>query len=220
MGSPRSGLLLDLRSAGIAEPQQLRGLVEGLADGVVERGAEPHIVADAAHGDDLGVAAGGEEQAIGKRRGVGQPRGQRMRFEMVDRDQRLVADQRDRLGGGQADDHAADQAGPGGGGNAVDLVEAVAGLAHRLGDDVVEHLDMGARGDLRHHAAECGVLVTWLSTILDRIRAAAVVVALDHRGGGLVAGRLDAEHNHCFLIAVIPGRERSERTRNPELTLD
>ena len=83
-------LLLDLRPARIAETEQLRGLVEGFADGVVERGAEPHVIADAAHGDDLGVAAGGEEQAIRKRRGVGQPRGQRMRFEMIDRDQRLV----------------------------------------------------------------------------------------------------------------------------------
>ena len=50
----------------------------------------PHIVADAAHRDDLGVAAGGEEQAIGKRRGVGQPRGERVGFEMIDRDQRLA----------------------------------------------------------------------------------------------------------------------------------
>ena len=83
--------LLDLRAARIAEAEQLRGLVEGLADGVVHGGAEPHVVADAAHGDDLGVAAGGEEQAIGKRRAVGQPRGQRMRFQMIDRDQRLAA---------------------------------------------------------------------------------------------------------------------------------
>ena len=78
------------RAAGIAKAEQLRGLVEGLADRVVDRGAEPHIIADAAHRDDLGVAAGGEKQAIGKRDVVGQPRGQRMRFEMVDRDQRLV----------------------------------------------------------------------------------------------------------------------------------
>ena len=60
--------LLDLRSAGIAEAQQLRGLVEGLADGVVDGGAEQRVIADATHRHDLGVAAGGEEQAIGKRR--------------------------------------------------------------------------------------------------------------------------------------------------------
>ena len=85
------GLALDLRPAGIAEAEQLRGLVEGLADGVVARGAEPDIIADAAHRDDLGVAARGEEQAVGKRRAVGEPRGERMGFEMIDRDQRPFA---------------------------------------------------------------------------------------------------------------------------------
>ena len=124
VASPRSGFLLDLRAARIAEAEQLGGLVEGLADGVVHGGAEPHVIADAAHGDDLGVAAGGEEQAIRKRRVVGQPRGQRMRFQMIDRDQRLVLHQRDGLGGGQADDDAADQPGAGGGGDAVEVVKA------------------------------------------------------------------------------------------------
>ena len=57
------------------------------------------------------------------------------------------------------DDHAADQPGPGGGGDAVEAGEAAPGLLHRLGDDQVERLDMGARRDLRHHAAEGGVLV-------------------------------------------------------------
>ena len=52
-----------------------------------------------------------------------------MRFQMVDRDQRLALHQRDGLGGGQADDHAADQAGAGGGGDAVEPVEVAAGLA-------------------------------------------------------------------------------------------
>ena len=93
-------LLLDLRSAGIAQSEQLGGLVEGFADGIVDGGAEQRVIADAAHRHDLGVAAGGEEQAIGKRHGRRQPRGQRMRLEMVDRHQRLAADQRDCLGGG------------------------------------------------------------------------------------------------------------------------
>ena len=43
-----------------------------------------------------------------------------MRFEMIDRDQRLLAHQRDGLGGGEPDDHAADQAGAGRGRDAVE----------------------------------------------------------------------------------------------------
>ena len=108
---------LDLRSARIGQRQHLCDLVEGLAHGVVDGGAEPHIFADADHRDDLGVAAGGEEQAIGKRQRAGQPRRQRVGLEMVDRDQRRIVHHRDRLGGGEPDDHAADQAGAGGGGH-------------------------------------------------------------------------------------------------------
>ena len=59
-------LALDLRAARIAEPEQLRGLVERFADRIVDRGAEPHVLADIEHRDDLGVAARGEEQAVGK----------------------------------------------------------------------------------------------------------------------------------------------------------
>ena len=35
--------------------------------------------------------------------------------------------------------------------DAVERVIAAHGLAHRLGDDMVDRLDMGARRDLRHH---------------------------------------------------------------------
>ena len=192
---------LHLRPAGIGEAEQLRHLVEGLADGVVDGGAEPLVMADAEHRDDLGVAAGGEEQAIGKRRGVGEPRGQRVRLEMVDRHQRLAGDQRDRLGGGQPHDHAADQAGPGGGGDAVEIGEAHARLLHRLRDDQVERLDVGARGDLRHHAAERRVLLDLRQHDVGADAAGPGHRPLDHRRRGLVAGRLDAEHDHRGFIS-------------------
>jgi hypothetical protein len=104
------------------------------------------------------MATGGEEQAIGERRGVGEPRRQRVRFEMVHRHQRLLVDQRDGLGGGEPDDHAADQAGAGRGRDPVEGLKWKLGLAHCLGNDVVERLDRGARGDLRHDAAEHRVL--------------------------------------------------------------
>ena len=37
----------DLRPAGIGQAEHLRHLVEGFADRIIDRGAEPHIVADA-----------------------------------------------------------------------------------------------------------------------------------------------------------------------------
>ena len=114
----------------------------------------PQIIADPAHAENLGMAAGSQKQAIGKRRRVGEPRRQRMRFQMIDCDQRLVVGQRDRLCGSQPDDDAADQARSGGGGDAVEGAEGHLRLGHGLGDDVIERFDMGAGGDLRHHAAE------------------------------------------------------------------
>ncbi len=57
VASPPARGAFDLRTAGIWQAQHLRDLVEGLADGVVDRGAESHILADAGDCDDLGMAA-------------------------------------------------------------------------------------------------------------------------------------------------------------------
>ncbi len=63
-GVAARGFPLDQRAARIAEAEQFRRLVEGLADRIVERAAKPQIVADPAHAENLGMAAGGEKQAI------------------------------------------------------------------------------------------------------------------------------------------------------------
>ena len=203
---------LDLRAARIGQPEHFCHLVEGLAHGVVDGGAEPHIVADADHGDDLGVTAGGEEQAIGKRQRAGQPRRQRVGLEMVHRDQRRIVHHRDRLRGGQPDDHAADQAGTGGGGDRRKLRKADAGFLHGAVDDAVEHVDMGARGDLRHHAAEGGMLLGLRAHDIGQDPPRPVALALDHGGCGFIAGGLDSQHQHWrVVIQFEPLRWRSKR---------
>jgi hypothetical protein len=80
------------------EAEQLRRLVEGLAEGVVDGGAEAAIVADAVDGQELAVAAGDQEEQIRKRQPVGQPGGERVALEVVDGDERLAGGERDRLG--------------------------------------------------------------------------------------------------------------------------
>src|SRR4029077_2888399 len=72
-------------------------------------------------------------------------------------------------------------------------------------DDMVERLDMGARRDLRHHAAIGLMLGGLRQHEVGEDFAASVLVAPHHRGGGLVAGRLDAENEHSHLV-VNPGR--------------
>ena len=66
---------------------------------------------------------------------------------------------------------------------------------------MIEHVDMGARGDLRHHAAETGVLLGLRAHHVGQDPARSVRLALDHGGRGLVAGGLDAQ-NQNRLVAI------------------
>ena len=78
------GQARDRRSAGITEPQQLGGLVEGLAGGVVQRLAEDAVVADAAHVGEQRVPARDQQRREGKGRRVGlQHGGEQVPLHMV-----------------------------------------------------------------------------------------------------------------------------------------
>ena len=81
-----------------------------------------------------------------------------MAFEMIDGEERLVVREGHRLGRHDAHHHAADQARPAGRGDAVEVGEIEPRLGQRLGDQPVDPLEMGARGDLRHDAAEAAML--------------------------------------------------------------
>ena len=115
-----------------------------------------------------------------------------MCFQVIDRKQRLMVGQRDRLRGGQADDQAADQARAGSGGDAVQIAKRHLRFSHRLADDVIERLHMGACGDFRHHAAERRMLVDLGQHHIGQNRALRLAGPLDQGRGGLIAGRLDA----------------------------
>ena len=70
----------------------------------------------------------------------------------------------------------------------------------------IEQLDMGARGDFRHHAAIGRMQIELRAHHARQDLAAAVRRAAHHRGGGLVAARLDAEHGQgsglCRSLAM------------------
>ena len=112
---------LDGRAAGKAQAQKLRRLVEAFAGRIVDRRAQPREVARPAHGQELAMAARDQQQQIGKGHVLGQPHRQRMAFEMIDGEEGLVVGEGQRLGRHHAHHHAADQAGPAGGGDAVEL---------------------------------------------------------------------------------------------------
>ena len=148
---------LDRRSARIGQTEHFADLVESLAGGVVDGRAETLIGADAAHRDKLRMAARDDEREIGKVDSVGQPRRQRMGFEMIDRDERLARRHRQRLAGREPDQYAADQPRPRRRRDGVDAGDVGPRVPERAQDQPVEHLDMGPGGDLRHDAAVSGV---------------------------------------------------------------
>ena len=99
------------------------------------------------------MSAGDQQQQIGEVEPVGEPCGERVRFQVVDREKGPAARKRHRLRRGRAHQQAADQAGPGGGGDAVQVGEAEAGLRHRLAHQRVQAVEMGAGRDFGHDAA-------------------------------------------------------------------
>ena len=62
---------------------------------------------------------------------------------------------------------------------------------------------MGARGDLRHHPAKGDMFLGLRMHDIGQNPAAAIAAALDHGGGGLVAGGFDAQHQHRPVIIQI-----------------
>ena len=124
---------------------------------------------------------------------VGQPRRQRVAFEMVDGEQRLAGRRGDRLGRHQADHQAADQAGTGGGGDGVDVGQAArpprASAAAMMPSSASTWARAAISGTTPPKAA-CSSI--WLSTSWRGSRARPPSSG-DHGCRRLVAAGLDAE---------------------------
>jgi hypothetical protein len=182
------------RPARQAQPQELGRLVEGLAQSVVDGGAEPLVAADVVHEEELGVAARDQQQQIGRAQPLGEAHGERVCLQMIDAHQRALAHEGDRFRGRDADQEAADQAGSGRHRHRVETGKVDASLAHGLADDLVQAFHVCARGNLRHDAAVAAMLLPLRPHHVGKDASAAVHTALDDGGCRLVATRLDAEH--------------------------
>ena len=103
------------------------------------------------------MPAGRKQQQIRKADIVREPRGEGMSLKVIDRDEGLSHRQRQRLGGCQPDNHAADQPRPGGGGDSVDIAQIDPRGLQRPRHQPVDHVDMGPCGDLRDDPAISGM---------------------------------------------------------------
>ena len=180
-------------STGIAQTQHLGGLVEGFAQRVVDRRAQPAIPAHALDQQQLAVPARGEQQQIGEfERGIGQAGGQCVAFEMIDRQQRLVPGHGQGLGGDQPDQHPAEQSRSGGSRAGVDVAQRQPGIGQGRGDQRRDPFGVGARGDLGHDPAIGPVCLVLRGDALGQNRP----IRRDQRRRGLVARRFYAEYEH------------------------
>ena len=66
IGTAELGQFGKFCATGVGQAEQFGGFIEGFAGGVVHAFAEQFVVADAAHGHELGVAAGYEQGNEGK----------------------------------------------------------------------------------------------------------------------------------------------------------
>lgn len=128
-----------------------------------------------------------------------------MRFEMVDGGEPAGVNRGNRLGGHQPDNHAADQARPGGCGDPAEIGEADARFLHNALDEVVEVIDMAARGKLGDDTAEGAVIVDLRQHGLGENAA----VVGDERRGGFIATRFNSQDDHSGgMLSVDGGRPR------------
>ena len=121
---------------------------------------------------------------------------------MVHRHKGLLRRKGQRLAGHKPHHQPADQAGPGGGGNRVHIVKAEARLAQGGGDERIQMINMGASGDLRHHAAIGRVLVELGQHKVRADGARPARHARHNSGGGLVAAGFKAQ-NRYFVARLV-----------------
>ncbi len=191
--TPRFGEPRQRGTSGIPEAEELRGLVERLAGGIVLRVAEQAVAPHAFDVEQLAVAAR-HQQCDERKRGprVREQRREEVAFEVMDADRRLPERVAECRGDACANQQCAGEAGSLRVGYSVEVAERRPGLgqdALREGDDAP---NVVARRELRHDAA---VDPVHRHLRMQRVREQATAVVVDGEAG-FVAGSLDAEDEH------------------------
>ena len=199
--------------AGIAEPEELGGLVEGLAHGVVQRFAEDVVLAHAAHRGEQRVPArhqqGGERKPGRVRL---EHRREQVAFHMMDADRRHVPGQRQAPPDGRAHEQRPGQARAGGVGHPAHLLRPGRGLVHDQLEQRQGLADVIAGRQLRHHPAVGGVQIHL--RIKPMRQQAPVRVEQGH--AGVVAGGLQPEDAHTVDFTGLTERIPLSRKRERE----
>ena len=134
-----------------------------------------------------------------------------MAFHSVHSHSRNVQANGQRLGAGGANQQRADQARTRGVGDGFDLRALYASLSQHLTDQRQHALDVIARSQLRHYAAEHPMLLDLTEQGISQQAALAVIQS----DTGFVAGGFQAQHQHGFAPLNTKGFEGAHNNRHP-----
>jgi len=216
-GDGRRGLTrraLDGRAAWVAQSEEPRDLVEGLARGVIPRLTDEARVQPVPDEEQVRVAARddqGHEGRLGtvSRAIAGEPAAEGVGVDVVHADDGQAPRPRIGLGGHEAHHQGADEPRAAGHGDAIEGGAIHPGVIESLGDDRVDQLEMPPGGDLGHHPTIARVEIDLAA---DDAGEDAVAV-LNDGCRRLVAGGLYAQHPHQWPASrVMRIRRRRCRT--------
>lgn len=108
----------------------------------------------------------------------------------------------DRLRRGQANHHPTDQAGPAGRRDGVEILVSMTRCFNGLRDHLVDTVDMGARGDLRHYPAIGGMPLELGERHIGQDLARTVGAGAYDRRRRIIAARLNAKHEQVRIFSA------------------
>ncbi len=119
---------------------------------------------------------------------------QRMAFEVIDSREREAMDERNRLRRHKPGQETADEARPGGRGNAGEIAELKARFGERRLYQTVQNLHMRASRDFRHHAAIGRVIIKLRPHNIRKDYPVPFCVAPDNCGRSFIAACLNTKY--------------------------
>jgi hydroxymethylbilane synthase len=182
----------EIGAAGIGQANELRRFIETFAGGIVQRRAPALVSADIFGNQNLRMPAGDQQQQIREFDLVGQARSEGVAFEVIDGEKGNVLRSSNRLAHHHADHHPTDQAGAGGGGDAVEVFKGNPGIAEGCADQRIKMFKMGAGSNLGHYAAK-GFM--FLELAQDK-GGQDIAFVVDDSGGGFITTCFYAEYVH------------------------
>ena len=195
----RFGRFCQHRATGITETKHFCGFIEGLAGGIVQALANDFIAADFGHMSEQRMTAGYKQRDERElRRILFEQRCQQMALHVVNFDRRNIQRPCHTAPDGGARQQRADQTGPGGIGDAVEVIHTETGHSQHFVRQRQQVADMVTRCQFGYDAAVLGVDS---NLAMQHMRQQAALAVVDSESG-FITGAFYAQNYHSRTIMV------------------